>query len=109
VADFRAALKSGISDRLLVIDLTIQALGRNKLSFQLQQKAEYEAHKLVGTLGSVGFAEGSQIAQEIEILLGEQNCCDRTHFLRLNKLVKELRHQIEIAPTEIIDFEDMPK
>ena len=36
VAEFRSALKSGISDRLLVIDLAVKALGRNRLSWQLQ-------------------------------------------------------------------------
>jgi DNA-binding response OmpR family regulator/HPt (histidine-containing phosphotransfer) domain-containing protein len=111
VAEFRSALKSGISDRLSVIDLAIQALAQNRLTWRLRQKAEQEAHKLVGALGSAGFAEGSRIAQEIEVLLREQNCYDcalltgeanQTQFLCLTQLVKELRHQIEIAPTEFV-------
>lgn len=78
----------------------------------MQQKAEQEAHQLVGALGSAGFAEGSPIAQEIEALLGKQNCYDcapltgeanQTQFLCLTQLVKELRHQTEIASTEFID------
>lgn len=108
VAEFRYALKGGISDRLSVIDLAIQALGQNKLSRQLRQKAEQEAHKLAGALGSAGFSEGSRIAQEIETLLGKQNCYDcaertgeanQTQFLSLSKLIQELHCQIEIAPT----------
>jgi DNA-binding response OmpR family regulator/HPt (histidine-containing phosphotransfer) domain-containing protein len=105
VAEFRSALQSGISDRLLVIDLAIQALAQNRLTWQLRRKAEQEAHKLAGALGSVGFSEGSQIAKEIEVLLGEQNCGTQTQFLRLTKLVKKLRHQIESAPTEVVAVE----
>ncbi|HEY9768592.1 MAG TPA: response regulator [Coleofasciculaceae cyanobacterium] len=116
VAEFRDALEAGISDRLSVIDLAIQALGRNKLTWQLRQKAEQEAHKLVGALGSAGFTEGSRIAQEIETLLGKQNCygcaprtgkANQTQFLTLTQLVKELRYQIAIAPTHVIGIEAM--
>jgi DNA-binding response OmpR family regulator/HPt (histidine-containing phosphotransfer) domain-containing protein len=77
IAEFRATLKAGMSDRLEVLKQATTALKNDSLSAQLQQRAEQEAHKLVGTLGSFGFAEGSRLAQEIEELLSEQNCCDR--------------------------------
>jgi DNA-binding response OmpR family regulator/HPt (histidine-containing phosphotransfer) domain-containing protein len=101
VAEFRDALKAGISDRLKVLEETIKALHNNTLSPQLQQKAEHEAHKLTGTLGSFGFTEASQLAQEIEALLREENYCARNQARRLAKLIKEIHRQIENAPTQL--------
>jgi DNA-binding response OmpR family regulator/HPt (histidine-containing phosphotransfer) domain-containing protein len=118
VAEFRAALKSGISDRLKILEQATKALSNDSLSPQLRHKAEQEAHKLAGTLGSFGFVEGSRLAREIEELLGDENYCDcawrtgeaanRTQSLRLAKLVKELHCQIEIAPTEFDGVKTMP-
>jgi DNA-binding response OmpR family regulator/HPt (histidine-containing phosphotransfer) domain-containing protein len=101
VAKFREALKGGISDRLEVLEETTKALHNNTLSPQLRQKAEQEAHKLTGTLGSFGFTEASQLAQEIEALLKEDNYCAHNQARRLAKLIEELHRQIEIAPTQL--------
>ncbi len=108
VAKFREALKAEIGDRLEVLERAIKALSNDSLSPQLQQQAEQQAHKLAGTLGSFGFAEGSRLAQEIEDLFGEPNCCPRTQAQRLAQLVKELHRQIAIAPTEFHEAEAMP-
>lgn len=101
VAKFRESFKAGISDRLVVLEQAIEALSNEQLDSQLQLKAEQEAHKLAGALGSFGFAKGSQLAQEIEYLLGEKKCCDRSQSLRLRQLVKELSCQLEQTQTEL--------
>jgi DNA-binding response OmpR family regulator/HPt (histidine-containing phosphotransfer) domain-containing protein len=101
VAKFRESFKAGISDRLVVLEQAIEALSNGKLDSQLQLKAEQEAHKLAGALGSFGFAKGSQLAQKIEELLGKTNSCDRSGSLRLRQLVKELSCLIEQTQTEL--------
>ncbi|MCU0535486.1 MAG: response regulator [Hydrococcus sp. Prado102] len=105
---FREALKAEIGDRLEVLERATQALSNDSLTPPLRQKAEQQAHKLAGTLGSFGFAEASRIAQEIEDLLGKENYCARTQSLRLARLVRELHRQIAIAPTEFNNTEAMP-
>jgi HPt (histidine-containing phosphotransfer) domain-containing protein len=57
-----------------------------------------EAHKLAGALGSFGFAQASQLAQEIESLLEDKNGDRFTYCLRLCQLLEELKEQIKQAP-----------
>ncbi len=40
---------------------------------EVTPEARAEAHRLVGSLGSFGFDEGSGIAAEIEVLLSQEN------------------------------------
>lgn len=93
VAKAKEDFKAGISDRLAVLEQTIKALNNGTLDTQLRQKAEQEAHKLAGALGSFGFAEGSQLAQEIEHMLQDTTCLDQTQSLRLCELVMQLQQK----------------
>ncbi|NET39109.1 MAG: response regulator, partial [Cyanothece sp. SIO1E1] len=58
-----------IISRLAVLEQTAQAFKTNDLSKELQQQARQEAHNLVGTLGTFGLAEGTQLARQLERLL----------------------------------------
>jgi DNA-binding response OmpR family regulator/HPt (histidine-containing phosphotransfer) domain-containing protein len=100
VAKFREAFQAGISDRIAVLEQAIIALSHGTLSAQLRQKAEQEAHKLAGALGSFGFTEGSRLAQQIEYMLQDRNCCDRTQSQHLCELMMEFQRQLEQNPTE---------
>lgn len=100
VAKAREDFKAGISDRLAVLEQTSKALKENKLGEQLRSTAEQEAHKLAGSLGSFGFAEGSRLAQEIEQMLQHKNFLDRVQSLRLRELVMELHREIEQTQAE---------
>jgi DNA-binding response OmpR family regulator len=58
--------KAPILERLAVLDQAIAALKTGTLSSDLCQQAKHAAHKLAGSLGMFGFAEGSKIAGQIE-------------------------------------------
>ena len=65
--------KDKIVNRLQALDKASAALLAGELSEELKQEAIREAHKLAGSLGTFGFAEGSSIARQIEELLLSSN------------------------------------
>jgi DNA-binding response OmpR family regulator/HPt (histidine-containing phosphotransfer) domain-containing protein len=98
VAKFREAFTAGMSDRVAVLEQAVEALCHGTLSIQLRQQAVREAHKLAGALGSFGFPQASQLAQEIETLLEDENGSNSTQSLRLCQLLKELEGQMKQTP-----------
>ena len=101
VAKAREDFKAGISDRLAVLEQAAHTLKEGKLDEQLRSTAEQEAHKLAGSLGSFGFAEGSRLAQEIEQMLLTKNCLDQVQSLHLCELVTQLHREMAQNPTEL--------
>ncbi len=99
VVKFREVFTAGLSDRLAVLKQAVEALGRGTLSDELRQAAEREAHKLAGSLGSFGFTQASQLAQEIETLLEAKNSTN-THCLRLCQLLEKLEAQTKQTPAK---------
>jgi diguanylate cyclase (GGDEF)-like protein len=101
VAKAREDFKAGISERLAVLEQATNALRESKLGDQLRSTAEQEAHKLAGSLGSFGFAQGSRLAQEIEQMLQTRNFLEQAQSLRLCELVMELHRELEQTPDEL--------
>lgn len=101
VAKARENFKAGYAARLAVLEQATHALKEGKLDEQLRSRAEQEAHKLTGSLGSFGFAERSRFAQEIEQILQIKNCLDQAQSLRLCKLVTQLHQEIAQYPAEL--------
>lgn len=91
VVKFREVFTAGIGDRLAVLNQAVKALSQGTLGDELQQQALGEAHKLAGSLGSFGFIQASQLAQEIESLLNKN--ITNTHCLRLCQLLEDLEEQ----------------
>jgi len=58
-------------ERLGVIEQAITALQLGKIEAELHQKAQQAAHKLVGSLGTFGFTEGSTLARQLETCLNQ--------------------------------------
>lgn len=90
-----------IMERLAAVEAAAAALERGTLEEEgdVRQRAELEAHRLAGSLGSVGFPEGSRIAMEIETLLRagpETLQAQASHFL---ELCAALRKTLEGSPT----------
>jgi HPt (histidine-containing phosphotransfer) domain-containing protein len=82
------------------LKLAADALRRGTLDAQLRQKAEQEAHKLAGSLGSFGFPEGSLLANEIEDLFQTQKFISQAKCFYLDKLLMELQRELEKSPVE---------
>jgi HPt (histidine-containing phosphotransfer) domain-containing protein len=60
-----------VEERLALLDRTASAAEAGTLMDELRQEAGGAAHKLAGSLGMYGFDEGTRIAREIEVVLGE--------------------------------------
>ncbi len=101
LADLLKDFQVRISDRLAVLNQAVQALKEGQLSEQIRLAAEQEAHKLAGSLGSFGFAVGSQLAQETEDLLQAKIFLDQAQSLRLYELVTALHQEMQQTSTEL--------
>ena len=69
VAKAWATHQDTMRERLHVLEATVAALDRGQLSPELLHAARAQAHKLAGSLGCFGFAEGSRLARELEQVL----------------------------------------
>jgi diguanylate cyclase (GGDEF)-like protein len=86
--------------RIAVLEQAVLALLTGALPATLQQQAEREAHKLAGSLGTFGFAKGSQLAQGMEHMLQPGQPLGPPQTLRLSELVVALRQELEQQPGE---------
>lgn len=96
----RENFKAKVGSRIAVLKLAADALRKGTLEAQLRQKAEQEAHKLAGSLGSFGFPKGSLLANEIEDLLQNQKSISQVKCFYLDKLLMELQRELEKTPVE---------
>ncbi|HEY9809813.1 MAG TPA: response regulator [Halomicronema sp.] len=86
--------KEPIKKRVTTIEEAVEALKDGLLGEELQLSAEREAHKLAGSLGTYGFAEGSQIARKLEHFFGSSHISNEEEPV-LRKLVNALRAEVE--------------
>src|SRR4029453_17243876 len=77
--------KETILGRVAVLEQATTALLEGALEDALRQHAEHEAHKLTGSLGTFGFAQGSRLAREMEHLLQAEAPLGQTEALRLSE------------------------
>ncbi|MBW4511531.1 MAG: response regulator [Scytonematopsis contorta HA4267-MV1] len=103
VQQLREGFQAKVGLRIAVIEKATNALKKGKLNPQLQEQAQQESHKLVGALGSFGFTEGSLLATEIENVFQRKDCIDNTQYLHLDKLLMELRRELENFSAKQID------
>ena len=94
--------RPAILDRLSVVEDAAVELLKGSIDGELRWKAEGEAHKLAGSLGTFGFADASRDAREIEVLLQSAHI-DATQTVRLSELVVNLRTQLEKEQTKSSD------
>lgn len=68
------------------------------LNSDLRQQSRSQAHKLAGSLGCYGFAEGSRIARELERLLELEVPLDDKQTSQVTQLVQGLRQSLAEPP-----------
>lgn len=95
IAKAREDFKAKVGSRIAVLEQATNALTEGTFDVQLRLHAEQEAHKLAGAMGSFGFLAGSQLAYQIEQLLGDTTPINQAQSQRLCELVKELQRQLE--------------
>ncbi|NET77860.1 response regulator [Okeania sp. SIO1F9] len=87
--------QGSINERIGVLEQVVVA-GKNEiLEIDLQKKAQQEAHKLAGSLGTFGLVDSSDLAREIETLLAAEKTLNSDEIFNLSKLVKSLCNKIE--------------
>ena len=85
-------------ERLGVLEEAATALLEGGLDDDLRRRAEREAHRLAGSVGTFGFVEGSRLAREIERLLGGSASLRQGEVLRCAELVVGLRQELDRPP-----------
>jgi HPt (histidine-containing phosphotransfer) domain-containing protein len=81
--------------RLTILEHAVVALRESCLHEEQRQRAEQEAHKLAGLVGTFGFDRGSVLAREVELLLQTATARDETLALHIASLVSVLRQDLE--------------
>ncbi len=84
-----------IQERLDILEATAAAVEADQLSAELQAAGRSQAHKLSGSMGCFGFAEGSRIAQELEQLLKSEISLTPSQGLHFSALVKHLHEYLK--------------
>ncbi|MEB3883546.1 response regulator [Lyngbya sp. CCY1209] len=87
--------RANFGDRIAVIERAGVAAQAGQLDPQLRQEARQEAHKLAGSLGTFGRAEGSAIARQIEALLQDDTPWSGDRIAALPELTRNLRRSVE--------------
>ncbi|MDQ2695511.1 MAG: response regulator [Pseudomonadota bacterium] len=81
-----------------VLEQAAVALLEGRLDAELHRRAQRDAHRLAGSVGSFGFTRGSQLAREIESLLRDGGGLNPAQVLHLSELVVALAQELEGAP-----------
>ena len=98
VAGLWTRFKGTILGRVEVVEQALSELLEGDLSNELRQKAEQEAHKLAGSVGSFGFKEGSRLAREIERFFRAGSTLEQSQALPLSEMAEALRRELESRP-----------
>ncbi|MEG3985847.1 response regulator [Microcoleus sp. S28C3] len=73
VAQMRENLKANFIEKVAIFDRAIAQLKNGTLEGELRQEAQAQAHKLIGSLGTLGLTNGSEVARKIEHLFKAEN------------------------------------
>ncbi|HEU4558851.1 MAG TPA: response regulator [Longimicrobium sp.] len=88
-----------VTARVDAIESAAVAVLEGTLNEEARRHAEREAHKLAGSVGTFGFAQGSRLAREVESLLQGSAPLGQTEALRLTDLAVALRRELARPPS----------
>jgi HPt (histidine-containing phosphotransfer) domain-containing protein len=83
---------------MAAVEAAVAGVRLATLTPEVRQKAVLEAHRLAGSLGMFGLAEGTRLAREIEHLLNETAALAPDTSRRLTELAAGLRRELEKGP-----------
>ena len=99
VAELWARFRPAIMERVGVLEQAIAAVEEQRLGDSLRLRAEQEAHKLAGSLGSFGFAECTPLARAIEMHFQPDEPISAAAAADLREKIAALRSELEKPPT----------
>lgn len=82
-----------LRERLGVLTAAAEAASAGTLSEERRLEAAGVAHKLAGSLGMFGYPEGTRLARELEVVLGET---DGLNDSQIPALVHDLRNVLSL-------------
>ncbi|WP_420128077.1 response regulator [Longimicrobium sp.] len=85
--------------RVDVLEAAALRIMEGRLDREGRREAEREAHKLAGSVGTFGFAEGSRLAREAETMLAGPHAPGQGDALRLADLAVALRRELTAPPS----------
>jgi DNA-binding response OmpR family regulator/HPt (histidine-containing phosphotransfer) domain-containing protein len=89
------SFKEKLSEQFELFEQIITHLSTGTMDRELWQQAETNAHRLIGSLGTFGLSQGSDIARKIEQLLQSEIVSNRSAALQLTEWVELLRQIVE--------------
>jgi DNA-binding response OmpR family regulator len=109
LANLWSQYKDAMSDRLVILENTATTLTTSNINPELKRSAKLAAHKLAGSLGSLGFDDGSKLARELEVLLALETFPQPEQIEPFKQLVSTLRERLELhQPNSSSAFEARP-
>jgi diguanylate cyclase (GGDEF)-like protein len=90
-------------DRLQKLDEVATAATAGALDPDQRVHALYEAHRLAGSVGMFGFADGTRLAREVERILGEPGGLEPPIVARLAELVAAMRRELDRDAPDVPD------
>ncbi|BAY28765.1 multi-component transcriptional regulator [Nostoc carneum NIES-2107] len=97
ISDVWEEMRETYCDRLIIIQQAVAALKNGQISPELQQAAEYEAHTLIGSLGSFGLGEASRLSRQIQQILTQTESISASQIQQLVHLVSALQQEMQSA------------
>jgi len=92
-------LKASLGSKLLLFEQAIAQIDRGTIDSEMQQQAKLEAHRLIGSLGTFGLPQGSELAREMEKLFQAESL-DRQQVKQFEELLEQLKQVVEIGPVK---------
>ena len=100
IAEIRAKLKASFTEKVEIFSRAIASLEIGTLDEELRQEAQAQAHKLVGSLGTLGLPTGSEVARQLEHLFKVENILNPGAAPQIEVLVNLLQHIFDLPPAE---------
>jgi len=84
-----------LQDQVKVVERAVVAGIQGLLDPERRMAAGREAHKLAGSLGTFGFADGSRLARTLELAFAGDEPLDAAHALALSRVVLDLQSELD--------------
>jgi DNA-binding response OmpR family regulator/HPt (histidine-containing phosphotransfer) domain-containing protein len=101
MAALREDFKQVFPERVAVFERAIAQLSDGDLDRELQQTAQAEAHRLIGSLGALDLRDAAIAAQQLEQFFQSELTSLPAAAQNLNQLVQTLKQSLEVSNREL--------
>ena len=98
VAEIRAQLRANFIEKVAVFDRAIAQIQTRTLEEELRREAQAQAHKLVGSLGTLGLPQGSEVARKLEHLFKPENVLKPGSVQKIEEFLDLLKQIFDRPP-----------